>query len=277
MIAPYIKKISFLLTIVVFSFQTKAQDGPWWVNYIIEKENNFMGITINMDYYYAKPSYRNLVLVGTSTKKCYKNGFPTGEGLEDFYSFSDTTAPVIDSLTKHQLVGIITYQCTGIDVYYVKDTMNLRNSLTKVIQEKFAGAQNYIFIQPDKKWEYYKNIYPLDVDDNFLMNQSFLNQLAYEGDDLSKPRKVTHWLYFKNDKNRLKFIDRIKVLEFSVDSLSFNKEEDLPYELQLSRIDNITPQNINSVTKILNTLSLSYNGMYDGWGTEAIKEEEPNQ
>ncbi|MCB0473332.1 MAG: DUF695 domain-containing protein [Flavobacteriaceae bacterium] len=277
MIFKRLPKTLIYFTLLCTSLTAMAQDEPWWVNYLVEKDSSFMGVTINMDYQYARPSYKNLLLVGSSTEKCYQNGFPTGQGLEDFYKFSDATAPVVDSLTKNSLVGIITYKCTGIDVYYVKDTTNLRSSLSALIKKDFSGAQNYIFIENDKKWDYYKRIYPGEVNDNFLMNQSFLNQLAYEGDDLGKQRKVSHWAYFKNDKNRSKFIDKIQVLDFKVDTTRFIVNKNLPFEVELSRTDSITPRNIEDITKLLTSLSLAYKGVYDGWGTEAVKEEEPNQ
>jgi len=72
-------------------------------------------------------------------------------------------------------VGILTYQCSGFDVYYVKDTTNLRTNINKLFQDKFQTHKNYLYIQRDKRWKYFADIlYPNDISDNFFSNQEYL-------------------------------------------------------------------------------------------------------
>lgn len=263
------KKISIsFFVFVVFIGSSYAQDD--WGNYVIEKEKGIMAITVNYKYMLSKPNYKNLVLVGKKTNKCFKNGMPNEEGLEEIYDFSDAAANEISKLSKkNRLVGILTYQCTGFDVYYVKDTINLRNKIDSVYQNNFANSKKYLVINRDKKWDYYKEVlYPKDVSEEFFMSQGLLNQLLFEGIDLTKKRKVKHYLYFKKDKNRQKFIDKIKMVNFKVDSLNFIKDKDFPFELQLSREDELYPTFMAELAKVLKLNAFSNKGLYDGWGID---------
>lgn len=266
-----IKTLLFqILLLFCFTF-SYAQDD--WGNYVIEKEKGIMAVTVNYRYMMGKPNYKNLVLVGKRTNKCFKNGVPNSDGLEEIYGFSDAVAEIITKSTKkNRLVGILTYQCTGFDVYYVKDTINLRNKMDSLYQKDFPNSKKYLVIKRDKKWEYYKDVlYPKDVSEAFFMGQDLLNQLFFEGMDLTKKRKISHYLYFKKEKNRKNFLEKIKTVDFKVDSLNFKKDQDFPYELQMSREDQLYPTFIGELTKVLNSFALTNKGYYDGW---AIKPED---
>lgn len=270
----YFKKSRFILLVIFllgYSFQLVAQDENW-ETYIKKDNQNLMEVTVNMDLYFERPNYKNLLIVGTKTSDCYKNGFPKEQGLEDFYTFSDSLAFKIQKLTKrNKLAGIITYKCTGFDIYYVKDTTNLRTNLNKTIEDNFSDKNNYIVINPDKKWKYFsENLLPSDLSNEFFINNEYLTQLAQNGDALEIPRKINHWFYFNSLKRRLKFLDQVKILKFSIDSVNYKKEKRYPYQAVLSRKDSVNPKSISTVTKILRQLSLRYYGKYDGWEMEPI-------
>jgi hypothetical protein len=257
-----------LILVFVFGITSISFGQEDWVSYVTRKNDAFMSITTDLQYDYAKPLLKNMVIMGTETKKCHKNGFPTEEGLQEIYAFSDSLAYALDGLTKNRLVGIITYKCAGMDVFYVKDTLNLRDNLEEVMSKKFGDRSNHLYINEDKRWKYYENIYPQNLEDGYFMDHEFLIQLLYEGDNLSKERDVKHWFYFNNLKRRAKFIKDIEKLDFAVDSVLYNKERNYPYELQISRKDSIAPETITTLTKMLYVLSNGYRGQYEGWGTE---------
>lgn len=271
-------KTNFLLPLFLVFFcstlhaQRHKQD---WVNYVIQKEKGTMAVSSNLYYSYsAKPNYKNLMLVGTSTKKCHKNGYPDYFGLAKFYAFSDSIGTKIEKVTKSRLVGVLTYQCSGFDVYYVKDTTNLRSTIKEYIDNNYVLSKNYIHIKPDKKWNYYKeNLLPKDISDSFFTNHEFLTKLMKDGDDFTKSRKVSHWINFRNDKKRQEFIKKIKTIKFAVNTLSFEKENAYKYQVKISKNDIVTPEYISELTKGLSLIAKNYNGIYDGWGAEAIKED----
>jgi len=240
-----------------------------WVEYVSMKDKGVMSIAIDLSVDMAKPNYKNLLIVGTRFTSCLKNGFPKEEGLDKLYAYSDSTSAVINKSTRNRLVGIITYQCMGFDVYYVKDTLDIRTNLNKLIQENFSAHEAYIDIKNDKSWNYYYDfLYPKNMSIEYLFNQDYLSDLVLQGDDLKGLRKVNHWLYFKNVKLRNTAGERLKILNFSLDSIAYKKESKLPYELKISRYDSINPDSIDQLTTLLRILCASYNAQYDGWGIE---------
>lgn len=246
-----------------------AQQEINWESYIIQKEKGPMAITVNMDLNFARPNYKHLLLVGINTNKCQDNGYPNEEGLEKLYAVSDSVASIIEKKTKNRLAGIITYQCTGFDVFYLKDTLGIRSELDSFFKRQYPSSKKYVDITFDKRWEYYKSsLFPKNLDDDFFINHIYLNQLVINGENLDIPKKVRHWIYFKRDKRRQGFIRKIKALKFKIVSQKFIKGRDLPYELELERIDYIDPESIAVLTKMLNSLSKSSFGLYDGWGVE---------
>ncbi len=273
----YYKKSSYILLFVfllIYSFQMLAQEESW-ETYVKKVETNLMEVTVNMDLYFERPNYKNLLIVATKTKHCYKNGFPKPTGLEGFYTFSDSLAFKIQKQTKNKLAAILTYKCTGFDVYYVKDTTNLRNEINSVLERNFSNKQNYVSIKPDKKWTYFSEILlPTDLSNDFFINQEYLSELAQTGDALDIPRKINHWFYFNNIKKRGKFIEKAKVLRYSIDSVTYKKEKRYPYLAVISRKDSVHPKSISAITKILKKLSQRYYGTYDGWEMEAILKED---
>ncbi len=245
-----------------------------WVNFIVKNDMFLISVFSDLELDYKKPNYKNLVIVGTNFKACLKNGFPKDAGLEQLIAVSDSTEIIIENLTKYKLAGVITFKCNGFDVFYVKDTINIRQNLQKMFRANFSESEYFIHIKRDKNWEYYyTNLYPKDVSDAFFMDHEYLAELVYEGDDLTEKRTVYHWVYFNNTKKRDKFKDRIKKFGFSIDSVNYNKERKYPYELQFSRKNHVDPESISKLTEMLRIFSIAWKGEYGGWATEVVIKE----
>lgn len=271
-----LKKLTFcFLTLLLYfsSIVSSFAQGDW-IEYVTMKNNGVMSISLDLSFDQAKPNYKNLLVVGGQFQNCLKNGFPTEEGLDDVLSVSDSSAVIIDKITPNRLIGFITYQCMGFDIFYVKDTVGLRSELTKMFKNNFSQIKPYVEIKRDKPWDYYHNyLYPQDYSAEFLVDQDYLHDLVLQGDDLKGLRKVNHWLYFKDVDKRNRLSKTLKKLQFSLDSIAYKKDNYLPYQLTISRQDSIDPFSIYKLTTMLRSLSASAKGQYDGWSTEVISKE----
>lgn len=229
---------------------------------------------MDLKYYVQKPNYKNLLIVGTQFSPCLKNGFPEPDSLDRLFSFSDSTAAVINRISRNELVGILTYKCLAFDIYYVKDTVGIRENLETMMQSGFKNTELYLTLKKDRNWEYYfTNLLPDNLTEDFLIDHEYLNDLVLRGDDLQGLRKVRHWIYFKKLKQRLKMTEKLELLKFSIDSIKYHRESQFPYELQVSRMDSITPNKISELTTLMKVLCQVYQAQYDGWGTELIPKE----
>ena len=258
--------------IFIASFSAHAQDE--WIDYVVAKDTGVLSVSMDLKYYVQKPNYKNLLIVGTEFKPCMKNGFPEPDSLDGLFSFSDSTAAVINRITRNELVGILTYKCLAFDVYYVKDTLGIRENLGTMMQRGFENSELYLTLKRDRNWDYYfTNLLPVNLSEDFLIDHEYLNNLVLLGDDLQGLRKVRHWIYFKNLKQRIKMSEKLESLKFSLDSIKYNRERLFPYELQVSRMDSITPKKVSELTRLMKVLSQVYQARYDGWGTEVIPKE----
>jgi len=253
----------------ILLFFTKLTAQEEWIDYVVMREKVVMSISADLEVDISRPNYKNLLIVGTKFDACMSNGFLKEAGLQQLFAFSDSIATAIDKVTRNRLVGIITYQCMGFDIYYVKDTLSLRKNLQQVISQNFSIPEAFISMKEDKLWSYYYELlYPQNFSIEFMIDQNYLYGLALQGDDLKGLRKVDHWLYFKKLKNRNQAGERLKMLEFSLDSIAFDKKRNYPYELHISRKDSINPASIYQLTTMMRVLSTAFNAEYDGWSTE---------
>ena len=259
-------RTSLVLFFIIFS-TTKSYSQGDWLEYLTTKDEKVMLIQVDMEFDYNKPNYKNLLIVGSSFKGCLKNGFPNEEGFKELYAYSDSTEFVLNKTTKSKLVGVITYRCIGLDIYYVKDTINIRRNLLRLYSREFKEtSQNYIYIQKDNKRDYYDNLFPKNLSSDFLLDQEYLIELAKDGDKLDDKRKVTHWVYFRNAKKREKFVKNIKALDYQIDSVYISKEDKYPYQLQFSQESKVDPTSIFEKTNFIKVLAKSSNSIYGGWG-----------
>ncbi len=262
------------LAFFILMSSASAQTQDEWIDFVVAKDTSMLSISMDLKYYVQKPNYKNLLIVGTQFNPCMKNGFPFPDSLDDLFSFSDSTAAVIESLTRNELVGILTYKCLAFDVYYVRDSVGIRDSLQAMMDRRFSGSELYLTLKRDRNWEYYFNqLLPDNLTEDFLIDHGYLNDLVLQGDDLQGLRKVRHWIYFNKLNQRLKMTEKLEAMKFSIDSIKYHREKKYPFELQVSRMDSITPNKISELTIMMKVLSQVYQGQYDGWGTEVIPKE----
>lgn len=268
-----VRKRTFLILLIFNGTLTFSQND--WVTYLAERDLGLMSIHVDLGLNYIKPNYKNLLIVGSKFEGCMENGFPNKNGMEKLYTFSDSLSLVVKKVTKSKLVGIITYQCYGFDIFYVKDTTNLRKEIDRMIGDNFKTSYSHITIKNDRKWVYYyENIFPTNAPNDFFVDHEYLSEMVDQGDDLKEERLVNHWLKFKKEKRMIKFVNQVKELNFNVDSLYAGKDVLYPLEVELSRKDKVNPKSINILTNTLKVLALNLGGQYEGWGAEVIINEE---
>ncbi len=265
---------NLVLTLLLLSSSPWLAAQDEWIDFVVDKDTSMLSVSLDLKYYVQKPNYKNLLLVGSRFSPCMKNGFPVADSLDGLFSFSDSTAAVINRTTKNELVGILTYKCLAFDIYYVKDTVGIRDSLQTMMQKGFPGSKLYLTLIRDRNWDYYfTQLMPGGLSEDFLIDQEYLTNMVLQGDDLQGLRKVRHWIYFNKLKQRLKMAEKLESLEFSIDSIKYHRESRFPFELQVSRMDSITPTKISELTTMMKVLSEVYQAQYDGWGTELIIKE----
>jgi len=272
-LGTFIRPLSWIFFFTL-SLSIQSQNEAQWTTYVKALEKGPMTVLVDLNTQYRKAGYNYLVVVGTNTKKCLANGYPNFDGLEDLYEFSDAAATIIEKNTSNFLVGVLTYQCSGFDAYYVKDTANLKSEMNALFKAAYPTSKNYLLVEKDRQWNYYRNeLFPNDKTEDFFTNNDLLNLMVNEGDDLTGKRMIRHFIHFKRERNKDKFVKLMEEIDFTIDSTAYHKEREYPFELMISREDAIHPLAIEELTQGLIKFASALYGYYDGWETEVIVKE----
>jgi hypothetical protein len=266
-----IKSLSiFFMLITSFAFSQSD-----WINYVIKEDNRLIVVTVDLQYDQFKPDLKYLVLVGSTIRRhCQKNGYPDQTGIEKADQFSNTIDSVIAVTTDFRKVAMLSYFCKIYDIYYVKDTAQLKNRIASSLKRKFPGKKHSIGFEKDKNWKfYYRSLFPKVFTEEYIIDHEIITQLVMNGDKLEKKRDVRHWLYFDRKEQRSYFIQKIKHLGYKADSLNYIKDLKYPYELMIRKNEFVDPVSVSATTKTLTLLVRMNHGIYDRWDSEVVIEE----
>lgn len=246
-----------------------AQDEEWEV-YMAGYEKGPGSTLVNMSYKANAPfrQYPFLLIAGVTFPDCDSTGLPAKTAFDQLYAVSDQIQAI---LSNYKLAGTFTYQCERMDYYYLADTAGLRNKLEPVYKN-FPRLQPILKIRTDTSWEAYLSfLYPNEETQEYMANEKILLHLVKEGDNLSQPRQVDHWLYFSSSADRDRFSAYIVTEKYKIENKQLVAEARLPYQLQISRVDKVDIGAITAITTSLRKKAEQYGGDYDGWETFVIK------
>ncbi len=250
-----------------------AQAGNWDV-YLAQYEKGPGSTTVNMDLikFAPKKGLAFVLVTGVTTANCREDGFPNSFEFERLYQVSEAVETKVKELTKFELAGTFTYQCERLDYIYVSDTTSIRSELAQLYNSQFPHYKYYINLRADADWEAYREfLYPNEETLEFMANEKVLFQLRQAGDNLSEPRQIDHWLYFPDRKSQNLFMESIKNEGFKIEGEDKIGDSRLPFQLHISRIDKVLPDEIYQVTLHLRKQAKRFNGEYDGWETFVVK------
>ena len=202
-----IKQFSFLFGLLLYTLSSFSQEENWDV-YMAQYEKGAGSTMINMSLKEVAPVKQlpYLLSTGVTLINCSDDGLPVKGEFDMLYKISDRIKYVVDSITKNKFAGTFSYQCERNDYYYLTDTVGIRKYLESAYKTAFPKYKYKINIRKDEQWEAFLTfLYPNDETFEYMSNQKVILKLSEQGDDLTKPRKVDHWLYFKTEAERDKF------------------------------------------------------------------------
>lgn len=156
---------------------------------------------------------------------------------------------------------------------YIQDTSELRRNVEKTYKTFFPEYSYSISIRTDNEWSAYKDfLYPNDLTLEYMGNQSVVDKLIEQGDNLKKSRQVDHYLYFYTRKESQAFAEYAKTLSFNIEGIERIKNDKMPFQVHMSRSDYVDIESITKITFQLRADAKKYNGVYDGWETYIIED-----
>lgn len=269
-------KRTLLLLIFIFLIvsRTLAQKEDRWDTYMASFNGSPGTVVLNMSLKTIAPIRRfpYVLVTGVTYKDCSSDGFPSKNEFNNLYAIEDSIGVFMKKQRPFELAGSFTHQCQRLNYYYVTDTTNLRIGLNDLYAGRFPGYHPYVNIKADINWKYYLDfLYPNEETQEFMANTKVVLGLSDAGDNLEKPRKVDHWLYFTTGADRTRFVEFAKRNGFKVEEMPVVKAGENRFALQISRTDKVDVESISRVTIQLRQEAKRIGAKYDGWETVVVK------
>jgi len=145
------------------------------------------------------------------------------------------------------------------------------------IAATFTGYQFDTGSRPDQEWTVYRNyLYPPDRICQVMNNRGVYDALQKDGDPLTAPREVDHWIYFPTSFARGTFVQNAMKKGFQVRSMLEPDSQSPQFGVTVFRQDIPSPDNLDDVTVMLFDFARAVDGRYDGWETMVLANKAEN-
>lgn len=272
-----------MLAILMTSKLSLAQSGPpeiaaeeSWDSYTGVYEEGKPGTTLlRMDLIEHAPiiEFPYLVITALSYKTSRQDGLPEAKHFPIFKAIEDSTISFLKRESDFIWTGSFTWNTERLQYAYLRDGNQIKPKLESYLKKHFPAEETEVVLRFDGDWDLYRTfLYPNPQMRTYLSNASIVNNLRKAGDKLTKARKVRYDLTFRTEKDLQAFLVKAKEMGFQVEGSSEDGLPDMPWNLTLSRIDQVDLESIHGITVRLSELAAQFKGSYGGWETQAVLE-----
>ena len=192
------------------------------------------------------------------------------ENSDSFDEFLETKESLIIALEhekKAKYVGTRVNEGWHEFYFYAKDYKNLEKFVSKML--KVSGYKYYCIVVKDAKWDFYhKNLFPSELEFHNIQSDKIIFLLEEEGDNLSIPRDVEHYLSFDTATQKERFVKN--VLEFGFEFKDDISSEEFEHGVALIKKHSVVSEDVKKVVEDLYELVKKEHGYYEGWSTVLV-------
>jgi hypothetical protein len=247
--------------------------GPDFLSYICNVNDHLASIMVDLGLHSMAPLEAKpwLLWVWIYMQAPRPDGLSSSAEAPKLYQIEDAIELHLKSDVGAIFCGRITTSNRRELYFYGEKTEGLEAGVDVAIAD-FAGYTFDVGTENDPGWNHYLNVlYPSADDLERIKNGDLLDVLTAEGDILSIPRKVMHWIYFPSSELRTHFRTSVSEARFTVESEP-EVDGDRRFSICLSRIQPIEQDDIDDTVIQLLHLARGLDGDYDGWETPITKQ-----
>jgi Family of unknown function (DUF695)/Regulator of ribonuclease activity B len=197
------------------------------------------------------------------------DGLSSGDEAPKLYEIEDAIELHLGREFGATFCGRITTESRRELYFYGETPEGLEQAVNRAMAS-FAGYKFDLGVKADPEWTQYLDVlFPGPVDMQRIQNGILLDVLTGEGDILSNPRRVRHWIYFPSAESRLLFAKAAVDAGFIIDSEG-EVDGDRRFSVCVYRVQSIEQKGIDETTILLLHLAQGLHGDYDGWETQVI-------
>ncbi len=194
----------------------------------------------------------------------------SAEGFEEFLEAKESLIIALEHEEKAKYVGSRVIDGWSELYFYAQGS----KGLDAVVRDILKPA-NYIYesnVVRDAKWDFhYRNLAPKELELCHIESEKIIFLLSQEGDDLSIPREVEHYISFTMPTQKNKFLNSLVLEGFTVkDEIS---SEEFEHGVALVKTHAVTSEEVKKVVNELFEAIKKEQGYYEGWSTLLIEDE----
>ncbi|GAA4461698.1 DUF695 domain-containing protein [Nemorincola caseinilytica] len=258
-----------LIAILLSAANVQAQEN--WDVYMSLVNSKPGSIMVDMGLVDKAPDKLLPYLVVTgpraATNCTDKRGLPSATDIDDMEKVLDLTGSILSSVTAKRLAGTLTCNCERLNYYYVRDTAGVRNALARMYTRHFGDRPYTVRIKPDPEWTAYRNfLYPDSAAREWMASDKIIASMIAAGDDLARPRDITHGLYFLSEEGRERFADSAIAHHFTISGKKVTSGVGKSlYEISVSHHGGVRMDSILATEAQLKLLAAPLGGTYRTW------------
>ncbi len=246
-----------------------------WTFYLSNVNDKLSSIStdLNLVSIAPVPGQESVVYVSIKMPNPREDGLSSDKDAEELWKIEDELIKAFDdSKLNYTFTGRLTSDGLR-DLYFFAENIQIMERLVSATMKLFPEYEFDFGYKPDKEWSgYFDFLYPLPRQMQRIQNRRVVDQLMKGGDDLTKPREVFHWIYFKTKDD----LDQFEQFTVSAGYKTTTRQEtvqpdEYKFVISVSRIDKVGYKDIDEYTLALWEKANELNGAYDGWETSIEK------
>ena len=224
------------------------------------EDNNSTFYEVNMDAGELKSENPWLFSVFLKFDSCDE----TGDGFEEFLETKESLIIALESEGKVHYMGSRVVDGWSEFYFCASDSKELNSMSTAIL--KGSGYVYESNVVKDNKWNFYETqLFPTELEQHNIQTAKIVFLLEEEGDDLSVPRNVEHYVSFEMPTQKNRFINTLDIDGFTFkDDIS---SEEFENGVAIVKKHAVTYEEVTKVIAELFEFIKQEGGYYEGWST----------
>jgi len=235
--------------------------------YITTSDESSVKTELEMDYLDGAPQQERPWLLWAFLKMndVDDNGFPTEDELQNVSGVVNTLKETLSNEVDAISVGQ-KYEDGWLELYfYAPSAKKFQSIVSKVLGSNFITDTGST---KDAKWEHYLyTLYPSALMLQQVQSRHIIDELKEEGDDLTLPREVEHYMGFLTESQAKRVAEELYLHGFKEKEVSYNSSEEYGNTLIMTQEHAIDSELLEELAFLLITTAEKEHGIYAGWST----------
>jgi hypothetical protein len=264
--------LAFLTPVLLSTAQGYESD---WDAYLMQVEGKPVSVVVDLGLRRAAPMADKpfATLIRTKLLHPQSNGLPGAGETARLDSLEERLVEKLEKDRGYVYAGRYTHRGIRTFHFFTGDT----TAQASALHAAFADFPEFAWLArsvADSAWSNYLDaLYPPPRELELIGDRRLVDRLQKQGDPLTRPRPVEHFLGFPSKTSRMEFLRQPGMEAFTIVEMpeADSSRKDMPYLLHLRRVDIPDLPFLERVVRPLRDKASRMRGRYEGWETFLVE------